>query len=179
MVDKDAKIRDVKRQNVLLNSKIKLLEEEMENLHEKIDHTLKERNKLRKEVHLGLNQLSEGMSRSASPTLSIASTQHNLIGLTNHINLTGSLGNLNLIANNNTQSFIEPFKTSSISTNLYSGGFVNNWDRYKLTDPVIRGGLSNNNFNANAFDLSINSFLAGTSTNNDFNSSNTTPRSYR
>ena len=41
MVDKDAKLREIKRHNTQLQSKIKLLEDEMENLHEKIDSTLK------------------------------------------------------------------------------------------------------------------------------------------
>jgi len=210
MVDKDAKMRDMKRQNFLLSSKIKLLEEEMENLHEKIDHTLKERNKLRKEVNLSMNQMSEQLmnSRSGSPTISLSgSNPHHLSSYGNnsvnsfgHVGsngLTGSLGNLNQITT--APNFIEPFKTSSISSNFYSNpGFTNEWHKFKLNDPVIRGGFSpsnnntnNNNYSnlpqqqsqtnghiTNAFDLSITSFLAGTSVNNDFNSTNTTPRSF-
>ena len=200
MVDKDAKMRDMKRQNFLLSSKIKLLEEEMENLHEKIDHTLKERNRLRKEVNLSINQMSEQIlnSISASPTISVNSTQHNLAGFSNAINghtnsgllgatngLTGSLGNLNMISS--LPNFIEPFKTSSITSNFYTNpGLTSEWHKFKLTDPVIRSTntttnlqqLMNNN-SSHAFDISINSFLAGTSLNNDYNSSNTTPRSFR
>lgn len=206
MVDKDAKMRDMKRQNFLLSSKIKLLEEEMENLHEKIDHTLKERNKLRKEVNLSINQMSDQIlnSRSGSPTISLSgSNTHHLSGYNNSVNsfghigangLTGSLGNLNMVST--APNFIEPFKTSSISSNFYANsGFTNEWHKFKLTDPVNRGysssnhnlmnqqslqqpQISTNGNTIHAFDLSITSFLAGTSVNNDFNSTNTTPRSF-
>lgn len=54
MADKETKIRELKRQNYQLQSKIKLLEEEADSLNEKIDQTLKERNKLRKEFKLNL-----------------------------------------------------------------------------------------------------------------------------
>lgn len=76
MVDKDSKMRDMKRQNSLLQSKIKLLEDEVDNLHEKIDSTLKERNKLRKEIQLNLvsqnapSMTSENMDTNLSYNIS-------------------------------------------------------------------------------------------------------------
>lgn len=54
MADKESKMREMKRQNLQLKSKIKFLEEETENLNDKIDSTLKERNKLRKELQINL-----------------------------------------------------------------------------------------------------------------------------
>lgn len=213
MVDKDAKMRDMKRQNVLLNSKIKLLEEEMENLHEKIDHTLKERNKLRKEVHMGINQISEPISRSISPAFSIGSA-HGILNNGTGAGTTAAgvnnsaMNSLNNFGSVSSNTFIEPFKTSSISSHFYSPStFLNSWDRYKLNDPITRsnnqnttaattvqsdirpsvngatlnGHGSNNHLNGHgtAFDLSINSFLTSGTLINDYNSANTTPRSFR
>jgi hypothetical protein len=51
MVDKDAKVREMRRENQLLTSKIQLLEDQMENLNERVDRTLRERNQLRREVN--------------------------------------------------------------------------------------------------------------------------------
>lgn len=50
MVDKDAKVREMRRENLLLTSKIQLLEDQMENLNERVDRTLRERNQLRREI---------------------------------------------------------------------------------------------------------------------------------
>ncbi|CAF3649586.1 unnamed protein product [Rotaria sp. Silwood1] len=51
MVDKDAKVREMRRENLLLTSKIQLLEDQMENLNERVDRTLRERNQLRREIN--------------------------------------------------------------------------------------------------------------------------------
>jgi hypothetical protein len=51
MVDKDAKVREMRRENLLLTSKIQLLEDQMENLNDRVDRTLRERNQLRREVN--------------------------------------------------------------------------------------------------------------------------------
>ncbi len=50
MVDKDAKVREMRRENLLLTSKIQLLEDQMENLNDRVDRTLRERNQLRREI---------------------------------------------------------------------------------------------------------------------------------
>lgn len=50
MVDKDAKVREMRRENLLLTSKIQLLEDQMENLNERVDRTLRERNQFRREI---------------------------------------------------------------------------------------------------------------------------------
>jgi hypothetical protein len=51
MVDKDAKVREMRRENLLLTSKIQLLEDQMENLNERVDRTLRERNQFRREIN--------------------------------------------------------------------------------------------------------------------------------
>ena len=51
MVDKDAKVREMRRENLLLTSKIQLLEDQMENLNERVDQTLRERNQLHREIN--------------------------------------------------------------------------------------------------------------------------------
>ena len=51
MVDKDAKVREMRRENLLLSSKIQLLEDQMENLNERVDKTLREKNQLRREIN--------------------------------------------------------------------------------------------------------------------------------
>ena len=51
MVDKDAKVREMRRENLLLTSKIQLLEDQMENLNDRVDRTLRERNQLRREIN--------------------------------------------------------------------------------------------------------------------------------
>jgi predicted nuclease with TOPRIM domain len=51
MIDKDAKVREMRRENLLLISKIQLLENEMENLNDRIDRTLRERSLLRRDLN--------------------------------------------------------------------------------------------------------------------------------
>ena len=51
MVDKDAKVREMRRENLLLTSKIQLLEDQMENLNDRVDRTLRERNQLRQNIN--------------------------------------------------------------------------------------------------------------------------------
>ena len=51
MVEKDAKIREMRRENLLLLSKIQLLENQMEGLNDRVDRTLRERNQLRREIN--------------------------------------------------------------------------------------------------------------------------------
>jgi hypothetical protein len=50
MVDKDAKVREMRRENLLLTSKIQLLEDQMENLNDRVDRTLRERHQLRRDI---------------------------------------------------------------------------------------------------------------------------------
>ncbi len=51
MIDKDAKVREMRRENLLLTSKIQLLENQMENLTERVERTLRERSLLRRDVN--------------------------------------------------------------------------------------------------------------------------------
>ncbi|UJR30108.1 hypothetical protein I4U23_017649 [Adineta vaga] len=81
MVDKDAKVREMRRENLLLTSKIQLLEDQMENLNERVDRTLRERNQFRREIgtlRLDSNLSIETGSRSSSspsPTRAITSIE--------------------------------------------------------------------------------------------------------
>jgi hypothetical protein len=50
MIDKDAKVREMRRENLLLTSKIQLLETQMENLNDRVDRTLRERSLLRRDL---------------------------------------------------------------------------------------------------------------------------------
>ena len=50
MVDKDAKVREMRRENLLLTSKIQLLENQMESLNDRVDQTLRERSQLRRDI---------------------------------------------------------------------------------------------------------------------------------
>ena len=50
MVDKDAKVREMRRENLLLTSKIQLLEDQMENLNERVDRKLRERSQTRRDL---------------------------------------------------------------------------------------------------------------------------------
>ncbi len=54
LADKEGLLRDLKRQNIHLKTKIKYLEDEMNSLNEKVDSTIRERNKLRKEIQINL-----------------------------------------------------------------------------------------------------------------------------
>lgn len=52
LADRDSKIRDLRRQNAQLNCKIKLLNNETENLNDRLEDLIKEKNKLRREIQL-------------------------------------------------------------------------------------------------------------------------------
>ena len=51
MLDKDAKVREMRRENHLLISKIQLLENQMEILNDRVDRTLRERSPYRLDVN--------------------------------------------------------------------------------------------------------------------------------
>lgn len=161
MIDKDAKMRDMKRQNGLLQSKIKLFEEEMENLHEKIDHTLKERNKFRKDVHMSILPHNDAISRSISPTMSTVSTQFGQMQAS--------------------QNYIEPFKTT-LSNNFFSSTNIygNNWDTLKMNRDLKSASINAmNNITNFDYDYSA-SFVNGSIGihSNGFKSEATTPRTF-
>jgi len=54
MIDKDAKVREMRRDNLLLTSKIQLLENQMETLNERVDRTLRERSLLRRDANISI-----------------------------------------------------------------------------------------------------------------------------
>lgn len=51
MIDKDAKVREMRRENLLLISKIQLLENQMESLNDRVDRTLRERSLIRRDLN--------------------------------------------------------------------------------------------------------------------------------
>ena len=65
MIDKDAKVREMRRENLLLTSKIQLLENQMESLNDRVDQTLRERTLLRRE-HTGAVRLDSSHTRSST-----------------------------------------------------------------------------------------------------------------
>lgn len=54
MIDKDAKVREMRRENLLLTSKIQLLENQMETLNDRVDRTLRERSLLRRDANISI-----------------------------------------------------------------------------------------------------------------------------
>lgn len=143
-------MREMKRENNVLNSKVKILEDDMENLNEKIDISLKERNKLRKD------QQSEPTSRSVSPTFTSSPLNYGPIGI------------------DTMNNFVETKVNSKLwSTSGTPTSFTSNWDKYKLLEPAqLRRRLNSSNSTSNAttsntniktitnvFDLTLNSFL--------------------
>jgi hypothetical protein len=51
MIEKDAKVREMRRENLLLSSKIQLLENQMASLNDRVDRTLRERSELRRDLN--------------------------------------------------------------------------------------------------------------------------------
>lgn len=83
MNDKEAKFRDLKRQNFQLQSSVKQLESQLDNLHEKLESINKERIHLRKELvnmthqNNGVNIDSIDMNTTATSATSHSSTASN------------------------------------------------------------------------------------------------------
>jgi hypothetical protein len=156
-------MREMKRENTILNSKIKTLEEEMESINDKINSTLKERNKLRKEIFTNAHPMSEPTSRTISPTMtsSLSPLNYGNIGIDTMNNFIESKINSKLWA------------TSSSTQN----NFFNNWDKYKLLDApqVRRPNTSRSSTNiatiTNAFDSTLNTFLGMPTSNTCSNTS--------
>jgi hypothetical protein len=144
-------MREMKRENTLLNSKIKTLEEEMESINDKINNTLKERNKLRKEVYTQAQShpMSEPVSRTVSPQPMTSPLNYGSLGIDTMNNYIESKINSKLW----------------VTASSAQSSFFNNWDKYKLLDPpqVRRPSTNRSNSNianiTNAFDSTLNTFL--------------------
>jgi predicted RNase H-like nuclease (RuvC/YqgF family) len=74
MVDKDAKVREMRRENLLLTSKIQLLEDQMESLNDRVDRTLRERNQIRRDMNIV--RLDSNLSIEVGRHVSDARTTH-------------------------------------------------------------------------------------------------------
>ncbi|CAF1029279.1 unnamed protein product, partial [Rotaria sordida] len=96
MLDKDAKVREMRRENLLLTSKIQLLENQMENLNDRVDRTLRERSQLRRDVNsvrLNSNVSIETSARSSPILPSTRSTTYiDSTGWTQPVYYTESFG---------------------------------------------------------------------------------------
>ncbi len=146
MVDKDAKMREMKRQNTQLQSKIKLLEDEMENLHEKIDSTLKERNKLRKEIQMNLVSQVNNTPITSDPNLDTTLTYNvspsHKTGTYENSNNTTTVSNLSrAISSNLTADQLEKSFKSTSSLN------VNYWNEFNNVNTTSTSTIWDINYN--------------------------------
>lgn len=189
MSDKDSKIREMKRQNLHLTSRIKYLEEEIENLNEKINQTLKEKSKLRKELQISLGTTvsydildgSTCMSRPISP-----------INTNSSSNSSSKQFRSNLTRPISTDSFDKSFKSANLSywnelnassswdVNYNTGNIIKYRDHSKsILDASLKSILGSNAKDVNGIGLNGKSTFHGYSMTNDLNSVASTPRSYR
>ncbi len=181
-------MREMKRQNLNLQSKIKLFEEEMESLHERIELTAKERNKYRKELQLNIfapvsNEIfgsslisgsyippsSKGkISKSANvEPLEKCFKSNSMISSTKYWN--------DLINNdeNNTHS-------ATVWDVNYNTGYLNRFAGFLDAKPSFDLGLSANNILKNKSDMGkMQDINFGGSVATDLNSSSSTPRSFK
>ena len=168
----------MRRQNILLQSKLKLLEEEIESLHDKIELTLKERNKLRKELQLNLTAVSpdsfeNSMSQSNSP-----SNLHRPISsdaIDKSIKATSiPINNWNDLSIHSTSNWDVNYNTGYISR-INSFKTKNN---YESTERLLSLNVakSANGYNKAAFSSDYN---FGGSMATEINSVSSTPRSFR
>ena len=184
-------MRDMKRLNLNLQTKIKLLEEEMETLHERIESTAKERNRYRKEIQLNLLNPMASTGDLISSTQSMGSVYS---PTRDNIKTIGLIRNLPMDPFENRPFNSNPMVTSSkYWTDLTSGGNSNshaNWDvnyntgylnrypalydnkpGYSMINAIVKGGSGKNSTN----DV----YNYGGSTATDLNSSASTPRSLK
>lgn len=191
MADKETKMREIKRQNLTLQSKIKLLEEEMESLHERIDLTAKERNKYRKELQLNLLMpASEFFTSSLTGSYSPQRDEKSISTLSNRSRglpidqLERSLKSNSMISstkywnelNNNNSQNITNWDVN------YNTGYLNRYSGFLESKPSFDlGSTANSIMMMNAKNNnSANKLLSNNgSVATDLNSSPSTPRSFK
>ena len=175
----------MKRQNLGLQSKIKLLEEEMESLHAQIGAVIKERNSYRKEIQMNL-LMPHTRELSACMAGSVADTPEKIKINRNNYSLTDPAAERFCRSN----SLVSSTKYWQDLTN----GSYNNWDinhntgylnKFNLdakpTLDVALNCTSHNNNNNNNIKIGGQTNFGGSggSVTTDLNSVSSTPRSYK
>lgn len=155
VADRDSKIRELRRQNAQLNCKIKLLNNETENLNDRLEELIKEKNKLRREIQL--NALSTDIF-----DLTVPSTNSN-----SHLPpVKSNSPPILLVSKKKSFSSVENIDKT---TKLWSDMNTSCWDINYNTGNVNKYALASKN-EANNYILNMTS---------DINSLNNTPRSFR
>ena len=198
MADKDSKLREMKRQNLSLNSRITYLEEEIQSLTEKTDQILREKNKLRRELQSNITgePISLGILDISMPD-SITASANNLNASIRSIKAINST--LNLTRPNSTDPIEKSFNRStsfnywnelnaSSSWDInYNTGYINKYnsfseEKYKdnpSTKTLTTNGIQYMNGNSSKKDLNVSvNRIYGSNAANDLNSVASTPRSF-
>ena len=195
MVDKDNKIREMKRQNLSLNSRITYLEEEIQSLTEKTDQILKEKNKLRKELQTNLTNgpvsieiLDVSMPESVSAsTNNLNASMRSLKTINSSLNLTRPISTDPIEKSFNRSTSFNYWNELNASSSWdvnYNTGYINKYNSFKDTTissktltangvKQMNGGLSTKK----DLNISVNR-IYGTSIGNGLNSVASTPRSF-
>ncbi len=175
-------MREMKRQNLNLQSKIKLFEEEMESLHERIELTAKERNKYRKELQLNLlmpvsSELftatfmpQSGNKFTKSPNVEPAERSFKSNSM---ISSTKYWNELNNNDGNNTHS-------ATVWDVNYNTGYLNRFTGFLDAKPSFDlGSSANNMLKSKSGTNKMLDVNYGGSVATDLNSSSSTPRSLK
>ena len=195
MVDKDNKIREMKRQNLSLNSRITYLEEEIQSLTEKTDQILREKNKLRKELqtnlttgHISLEILDVSMPESVSAsTNNLNASMRSLKTINSSLNLTRPISTDPIEKSFNRSTSLNYWNELNASSSWdvnYNTGYINKYstsfkDTATLSKTLTANGIKHMNGLSNKKDLNIGvNRIYGTSISNGLNSVASTPRSF-
>lgn len=155
LADRDSKLRELRRQNAQLNCKIKLLNDETENLNDRLEDLIKEKNKLRRELQL--NALSTDIFDLTSPVNNSNAHLPPVKSNSPPVLLVSKKKNFNSVENID--------KTAKLWTDMNTSC----WDINYNTGNVNKYALASKN-EANNYILSMTS---------DINSLTNTPRSFR
>lgn len=195
MVDKDNKIREMKRQNLSLNSRITYLEEEIQTLTDKTDQILKEKNKLRKELQTNLTNgpvsieiLDVSMPDSVSASANnLNASIRSLKTINSSLNLTRPISTDPIEKSFNRSTSFNYWNELNASSSWdvnYNTGYINKYNNFKDTSfsskTLTTNGIKPINGNLSTkkdVNLSVNR-IYGTSIANGLNSVASTPRSF-
>ena len=203
MADKENKIREMKRQNMSLNSRITYLEEEIQSLNEKTDQILKEKNKLRKELQTNLTSgpitldiLNVSMPESAASNTNLNASNRSIRTINSScLNLSRPISTdpIDKSFNRSTSfNYWNELNASSSWDVNYNTGHVNKYnsltnqynDSASSSKLVITQGPSGSSsgggggaISKKEMNISVNRIYASSMTN-DLNSVASTPRSF-
>jgi hypothetical protein len=169
-------MREMKRQNILLQSKLKLLEEEIETLNGRIEITAKERNKYRKEIQMSLlNSNASSNNYCNSEPISSSDTNRS-VSISRPILLSKaeSFRSNSLISSTKYWNDLTNRSTSSWDVN-YNTGCLNKFMKPLGMELNVNSSVSKNC--TRAFNSNLSN--GGGSIATDINSASSTPRSFR